>query len=287
MRKYGKLFEKMIGKRIISVNHIEKESSNDVCIINDRYVYRYKKKFDYQPFYNSRTEGLVLSKIKPLHIDIYNEAFDKKTGSRISIYEPLAIEFNYSKSTKKQIKEIALTLQKLHNSQIVIKTYFNPLKRIKYFRKESSGKIPPFKADKIISDFNEWYKDERTTFCLCHNDLVGGNIIFIEDSNRIIDYEYASMNDPHFDLASFISENNIYDIEIIDYFLNSYFDNDVPNYIYRKLTCYIRFLNLLWYYWAIEMYRSTKKEFYINIANDKFNHLQEEYDLEEQKEKKE
>jgi thiamine kinase-like enzyme len=40
-------------------------------------------------------------------------------------------------------------------------------------------------------------------FCLCHNDLLNANFIDDDERLRIVDWEYAGMGDPYFDLANF------------------------------------------------------------------------------------
>ena len=42
-----------------------------------------------------------------------------------------------------------------------------------------------------------------TPVCLCHNDLLNANFIDDGERLRIVDWEYAGMGDPYFDLANF------------------------------------------------------------------------------------
>lgn len=46
------------------------------------------------------------------------------------------------------------------------------------------------------------------TLCCCHNDVVAGNVVG-HDPPRLIDWEYASDNDPFFDLASLIAYHDL------------------------------------------------------------------------------
>jgi thiamine kinase-like enzyme len=43
----------------------------------------------------------------------------------------------------------------------------------------------------------------RPSLCLCHNDLLNGNFLDDGEQLRIVDWEYAGMGDPFFDLANF------------------------------------------------------------------------------------
>jgi thiamine kinase-like enzyme len=60
--------------------------------------------------------------------------------------------------------------------------------------------------------------------CCCHNDLVVANIINTPET-RFLDWEYASDNDPFFDLATIVAHHKMTQ-EQSDYFLDAYFDGD-------------------------------------------------------------
>ena len=63
-----------------------------------------------------------------------------------------------------------------------------------------------------------------TNLCCCHNDLVAANII-ATPGLRFLDWEYASDNDPLFDLATIVAHHRL-PAERSDYLLNVYFDGD-------------------------------------------------------------
>lgn len=56
----------------------------------------------------------------------------------------------------------------------------------------------------------------------CHNDLLPGNVLFTNNGARLLDYEYAGMNDPFFDLAN-LSVNCGLDEAADERLLESYF----------------------------------------------------------------
>lgn len=60
--------------------------------------------------------------------------------------------------------------------------------------------------------------------CLCHNDLVVGNIINTPET-RFLDWEYACDNDPFFDLATVVAHHHLNDAQR-DRLLDAYFDGD-------------------------------------------------------------
>jgi thiamine kinase-like enzyme len=70
---------------------------------------------------------------------------------------------------------------------------------------------------------------------LCHNDLNPQNCIFFKETIKFIDWEFATMNDRYFDLASFSVE---FQFSVLDeaYMLASYFGREGWNK--KKLEAY-------------------------------------------------
>ena len=60
--------------------------------------------------------------------------------------------------------------------------------------------------------------------CLCHNDLVVGNIINTPET-RFLDWEYACDNDPFFDLATVVAHHHLTEAQR-DTLLDAYFDGN-------------------------------------------------------------
>jgi len=66
----------------------------------------------------------------------------------------------------------------------------------------------------------------RVAPCPCHNDLLTGNFIDDGSTLRIVDWEYAGMGDPFFDLANFVVNHEL-GAEARSALLEAYF-HDVP-----------------------------------------------------------
>lgn len=67
------------------------------------------------------------------------------------------------------------------------------------------------------------------SLCVCHNDLLANNLIIINKCTlKAIDWEYAAMGDPFFDLAAIIEGNQLDDVTI-KRMLAAYIDNDNDN----------------------------------------------------------
>ncbi len=76
---------------------------------------------------------------------------------------------------------------------------------------------------------------ERT---LCHIDAVCDNFLVGEDGIRLIDWEYAAMQDLHVDVAMF-AIYAMYDRENVDRLIDAYFDGKCPDETRIKIYCYI------------------------------------------------
>ena len=89
---------------------------------------------------------------------------------------------------------------------------------------------------------------------LTHIDAVPDNFLFVktEDGNediRLIDWEYAGMQDPHVDIAMFCIYS-MYDREHVDKLIDAYFTEGCSAEIRIKIYCYIAVCGLLWSNWC-------------------------------------
>ena len=115
---------------------------------------------------------------------------------------------------------------------------------------------------------------------LTHIDAVPDNFLFIGDEIRLIDWEYASMQDPHVDIAMF-AIYSMYDRDHVESLIDSYFIDGCPEDIRIKIYCYIAVCGLLWSNWC-EYKRFCGVEFdeyslrQYRYAKDYFKIVQEE-----------
>jgi len=89
---------------------------------------------------------------------------------------------------------------------------------------------------------------------LAHIDAVPDNFLFILDENkkeeiRLIDWEYAGMQDPHVDIAMFCIYS-MYDRRQADWLIDLYFEEGCAKEIRAKIYCYIAACGLLWSNWC-------------------------------------
>ena len=85
---------------------------------------------------------------------------------------------------------------------------------------------------------------------LCHNDLLASNLIIGDDSNLYaIDWEYAAMTDPFYELAVIIEGNSL-NFEQQQFLLSTYFERPLTQQDLQQLQHWkiiYRYLSVLWY----------------------------------------
>lgn len=85
--------------------------------------------------------------------------------------------------------------------------------------------------------------------CLCHVDPVADNFLIGPEKISLIDWEYASVADPHMDIAMFCIYAE-YDKAQVDRVIGFYFQDGCPWEVRRKIYCYIAVCGLLWTVWC-------------------------------------
>lgn len=90
-------------------------------------------------------------------------------------------------------------------------------------------------------------------WCLCHIDSVPDNFLFVDcggsEQIRLIDWEYAGMQDPHLDIAMFAIYAG-YKKDRIDWLITTYFEGNCSEKIRTKIYCYVAIGGLLWSNWC-------------------------------------
>lgn len=111
-----------------------------------------------------------------------------------------------------------------------------------------------------VSELKEYIVSCKSKMCLTHIDAVPDNFLFTADGDiRLIDWEYAGMQDPHVDIAMFCIYA-LYDRTQVDRLIDIYFENECEKQTRLKIYCYIAACGLLWSNWC-EYKRSLGVEF--------------------------
>ena len=265
-----RIFEECTNKEARNITQIFEGFSNENFLINDAYVLRLPLP-NGDPTISRKCEEEVYKVIQPLNISEKIEYFNSKSGIKITKYVHNPMKYQ-STPTKEEILNVVKTLKKLHKSQIKVPFEYNAVKKLQLYKKAiTNDYYLDQKYEKII--IKEYQKlQNKEDEVLCHNDLVKGNLLFKFNGLTIIDWEYASMNSFYFDLASFISENNLSD-EQETFFLSKYFGYKYTNRKRKIVDSFIKFLDILFYYWGLYLYKKRGDQIYYSISLDKFNRI--------------
>lgn len=269
-QKIKSIFTSATQKEIRSSQIIENGFCNENYNINDAFVLRIPKD-NADETLNYKHENIVYKTIEPLKISEKVVYFDENTGIKISKFVHNARQYKTT-PTNEQITYLAKTLKKLHSSKLKVPFGYQMFYRLSIYKKSLfEDEYIDTKIEKqIIKDVQKIFaKDEMV---LCHNDLVQNNLLFKFNGLTLIDWEYSGMNNFYFDLASFISENNLNN-EQKEFFLSKYFGAKLNDLKRKKVNIFINFLDLLFYYWGLYYYRKRGDIIYKKIALEKLEHI--------------
>ena len=254
------------GNKIEKIERLKAGFSNYSYLINNQHVLRLKKPSK-DRYYDAKRESLVIRNIAPLKISETVVYFNDQDGTKLSEFLPRTKKI-IGQPSFLQLELVAKTLHKLHRAKLQSGVSFDLFNRLLFYKSQCLDFVDTVYERKTISAVKRFYENEP--FVLCHNDVVNGNLLFRSRKVYLIDYEYAADNNPLFDLASYISENNIEDEKLRRHFLKAYYAKKCDDKTYRHLLKLIEFQDILWYYWAQMHYIRTKEMIYKRIAHHKW-----------------
>lgn len=203
---------------------------------------------------NERKNSALASQ---LGIDANLIYFNEKTGVKISELIPNAETLN--PRTAKWEKNMKLTtgvLKKLHTSNIQMENVLDiegMIHHYEYLVEQANGKMYPNYAwlrEKVMGIL-ERFKAMNVPLRPCHNDLVPENLVKSgEDKIYLIDWEYAGMNDPVWDLAAHSLESS-FSTRDDELFLSLYFIDGISDEIRTRFLMHKIFQDFIWSLWTV------------------------------------
>ena len=155
-------------------------------------------------------------------------------------------------------------LRDFHAMGIKVNHEFNIFEQLDFYESLWDGAPSIYRDYKKTKDnvfkLKGYIDSQAKERILTHIDAVPDNFLFTENGEvRLIDWEYAGMQDPHVDIAMFCIYA-LYNRQQVDRLINIYFENDCPDATRIKIYCYIAVCGLLWSNWC-EYKRSLGVEF--------------------------
>ncbi len=174
-------------------------------------------------------------------------------------------------------------LRDFHDKKLSVPHTFDPYERIDFYESLWEGKSSIFRdyldTKNKIMELKSVIDSLPKDWVLTHIDAVSDNFLFVGKEIRLIDWEYAGMQDPHLDIAMF-AIYAMYDREHVEALIDSYFTEGCTDEIRMKIYCYIAVCGLVWSNWceykrflgvefgeySLRQYRYAKE--YYNIVNE-------------------
>ena len=175
---------------------------------------------------------------------------DPKTGVKITefIYD----SHNCDISNWDEITRCMDKLRSFHKMHLKVDFEFDLYKQINYYellRGDESLYDDYESVKRNCMKLESFIDDNKLPFQLCHIDSVPDNFLINENGISLIDWEYASNQDPHLDIAMFVIYAG-YSKEEADRLIDIYFDNNVEEKVRYKIYAYIALAGLLWSNWC-------------------------------------
>ena len=155
-------------------------------------------------------------------------------------------------------------LREFHKLKLSVNHKFDIFEEINFYEDLWNGHKSVYrdyeKVKENIFSLKSFIEKNVSIRCISHIDSVADNFLFTEDGDvRLIDWEYAGMQDPHVDIAMFCIYV-MYDRDKIDKVIDFYFNNECDFKTRLKIYSYISACGLLWSNWC-EYKRSLGVDF--------------------------
>ena len=152
-----------------------------------------------------------------------------------------------------EVEACMTKLREFHELNLTVDHRFDIFGQINFYESLWNGEKSYFKdyetTKAAIFELKKWIDTLEKNETLVHIDAVPDNFLFTKDGIRIIDWEYAGMQDPHVDIAMFCIYS-LYSREQVDHLIDLYFKGDVSLIIRTKIYAYIASAGLLWSNWC-------------------------------------
>ena len=152
-----------------------------------------------------------------------------------------------------EVEACMTKLREFHELNLAVDHRFDIFGQIDFYESLWNGEKSYFKdyetTKTAVFELKKWIDTLEKNETLVHIDAVPDNFLFTKDGIRIIDWEYAGMQDPHVDIAMFCIYS-LYSREQVDHLIDLYFKGEVSSVIRTKIYAYIATAGLLWSNWC-------------------------------------
>ena len=248
------IVKKVLHRESIDITPVKKGLTNDsfICSIKDngKYVIRIPN-VDTFALVNREEEAAVYSAIQGLHISDEVRYLDPTTGIKVTKF----VDNAHSLDVHNQ-DELSLALRKLkllHDSGVEVPHAFDLLDVIDKYEtlRGNASLFQNYESTKAnILTLVACVNATNRKYCLCHIDSNCDNFLITDDKEvRLIDFEYAGMQDPNLDIAMICLYSQL-DRNMIDVIIDTYYGERVDDTIRYLIYAYIAIGGFIWSIWC-------------------------------------
>lgn len=214
---------------------------------------------------NRREEAVVYEAIKNQNICDNIVYLNPKNGYKVT--EFLEGARNCDASNRADVQKCMRFLRAFHEKKLKVGHTFDIYQQIEFYESLFENNQSIYRdyeqVKRNVYELKNFIGRHKKEFCLTHIDAVPDNFLLVKDGGneriKLIDWEYAGMQDPDVDLAMF-SIYALYNKEEIDSLIDSYYVEGCSKETRLKIYCYISTCGLLWSNWC-EFKRISGVEF--------------------------
>ena len=152
-------------------------------------------------------------------VEAQRYAADLELAPKIIFQGNNTIVMEHLKDQSPELNELAISLNRLHTAPTPNIQGLDLPKFIDGYLRSAPKELQAW-SGLLTVPLNIFF-DDSTEHCFCHNDLVKENCLNKNDRAVFIDWEYAALNNPWFDLAAIIFYRDLSDKEALE-FLQTY-----------------------------------------------------------------
>ena len=198
-----------------------------------------------------RREYAVYQRISSLGICDDVVYIDPENGYKITVFWKGVRVCN--PHDPEDVKACMKKLKAFHSANLEVSHTFDIFERIEFYESlwnQPSRYFDYAKTKAGVMSLNEHITSISTQYTLTHIDAVPDNFLIFKDNEiRLIDWEYASMQDPHVDIAMF-AVYAMYERAQVESLIDAYFTEGCPTDVRAKIYAYIAMCGLLWSNWC-------------------------------------
>ena len=222
---------------------------------NQRYIMRIPGEGTEQ-LINRKQEYQVYEAIKDLKLSDDIRYFNPDNGYKITEFVPdthCCDPYN-----SEEVRECMKILRQFHCSGAKVEHTFDIFGNIDFYENLWNGQSSCYRdyrqTKEKVYELKAYVDSQPKNWALCHIDSVPDNFLIRtldngEQEIRLIDWEYAGMQDTDVDIAMF-AIYSMYEKEQVDALIDAYYTEGCPQSVRIKIYCYIAVCGLLWSNWC-------------------------------------